>query len=450
MLILFLNAFMGASLNIALPQIAEAFALSAIEGSWVVMAFLLATAMFMLPLGKLADQHGRRKVFLWGNISFALTSLACAFTMSGAQLIVARFAQGIAGAMLMSTGMAIVTAAFAPQVRGRMLGMAVSSVYIGLTAAPVLAGFMTQVLGWRSIFIFGAAGSTLAIAAVMRGIKTEWKEEREHQFDWMGSLLYILAVGALMLGFPRLPSLQGIVATLAGLLVLGGFILYENQAAYPVLNTRLFRHNRTFAFSNLAALINYAATFAITFILSLYLQYARGLSPADAGLLLITQPAVMALTATYAGKLSDRIDPRILASAGMLIIVAGLIALSFITPDTSNASLVISLLVVGLGFGAFSSPNTNSVMSSVEKKHLGIASATISTMRVMGQILSMAIAAMVFHIFLGNEKISQQNIPALMQSAKVIFVIFAILCFIGVFASLARNKRPTSPSPKEP
>lgn len=438
---MFLNAFMGAALNIALPDIAKDFSLSAVGSSWVVMSFLLATAMFMVPFGKVADMFGRKRVFLGGCIIFALSSLGCALSANGGMLIISRFIQGIGGAMIMSTGMAIITVVFPPQMRGRMLGLSVSAVYLGLTAAPVLGGILTQSLGWKSIFLISVISGILIVSAIFFGIKSEWKEGHREKLDYAGSLLFMASVFSLMYGFPKLPTNPGIIFTVIGLAGMAAFAVYEARIASPILNTLLFKYNKTFAFSNLAALINYAATFAITFVLSLYLQYVKGMSPRDAGWILITQPVVMALTASIAGRLSDRIDPRFLASLGMGIIVVGLILLTFIDADTSNQWLIGSLIVVGLGFGAFSSPNTNSVMSAVEKKYLGVASATISTMRVMGQILSMAIAAMIIHVFLGNNKMSAEYIPEFLKSAKIILIIFAVLCFFGIFASLARGKK---------
>jgi len=150
---------------------------------------------------------------------------------------------------------------------------------------------------------------------------------------------------------------------------------------------------------------------------------------------------MMALVASVSGRLSDSIDSRILSSSGMAIIVAGLIFLVFLTPETSHSYLVVTLLLLGFGFGMFSSPNTNAIMSSVEKKFLGTASATLGTMRLTGQMFSMAIAAMAVHVFIGDTVITHDNIPGFMQSVKVIFIVFAALCLLGVFASLARGKK---------
>jgi len=439
----FLSAFMSASVNIALPHIAKDFSMSAVESSWVVMSFLLATGMFLVPFGKMGDIYGRMRIFVLGNIIFTLSSLFCALSTNELMLIASRFSQGIGGAMIMSTGMAIITSAFPPQARGKMLGIAVSAVYLGLTAAPVLGGILTQTFGWRSIFMISVGLGIIIILTISLTIKAEWREANQEKFDTTGSVIYMIAVFLLMTGFSMLPKLPGILMAITGIAGIIAFVLYEIKVENPVLNIHLFRKNRVFAFSNFAALINYAATFAITFILSLFLQYVKGLQPSDAGLLLITQPAVMAATASFAGKLSDKVDPRLLSSVGMGIITIGLVFLCFLDAGTSNLFLITSLVIVGLGFGTFSSPNTNSVMGSVEKRYLGVAAATISTMRVLGQIFSMAVATMVYYMFLGNAKISNTNLIEFSQGSSVIFIIFAILCFFGIFISLARGGKKT-------
>ncbi len=441
MITLFFNAFMGAAINIAIPKIALDFSMNAVESSWVAMSFLLSSAMFLLPFGKIGDMYGRKKIFLTGNIIFTIASLLCAFSIDTYMLISLRFVQGIGGAMIMSTGMAIVTSVFPPQKRGKMLGLVVSSVYLGLTAAPVIGELLTQHLGWHSLFIVSVIAGCIVILGIVTKIKGEWAEAQNEKLDYTGSAIYMISIFLLMYGFSALPDIFGIIMTVSGLAGLIIFIFFEKTANFPVLNIQLFAKNKVFAFSNIAALINYSATFAITFMLSLYLQYAKNLQPKDAGIILITQPAIMAITTTIAGRLSDKFNSGVLASIGMGVIVIGLILLCTLTPQTSITYIIVSLVVVGLGFGTFSSPNTNSVMSSVEKRFLGVASATMSTMRLLGQILSMAIAAMVIHIYLGKEKLSKENVDLFMHSSKVIFVVFAVLCFFGVFASLARGKK---------
>ena len=436
----FINPFLGASINIALPSISEEFSMGAVGMSWVAMAFLLSSAVFLVPLGKLADIKGRKQVFFFGNIILTATSILCALSSSGAMLITLRGIQGIGSAMVFGTGIAIITSVYPPRERGKAIGITVTAVYVGLSLAPFLGGILTQYLGWRSIFYATVPFGLLVIWITWRYIKEEWADAKGETFDLRGSILYVLSMSAFMYGFSRLPEIPAIVLVSVGLIGMMGFIILEMRLKFPVFNMMLFRSNRLFALSNLAALINYATTFAITFLLSLYLQYILGMSPRDAGMILITQPVLMAIVASISGKLSDTHDPRILASMGMGIIVGGLIMLTFLTETSSITYLVVILAVVGVGFGMFSSPNTNAIMGSVHKKYLGLASATVGTMRLTGQMMSMGIATLILQLFVGNNPISAQFSEEFMSSMRTTFIIFVILCVVGVFASLARGK----------
>lgn len=232
----------------------------------------------------------------------------------------------------------------------------------------------------------------------------------------------------------------GIALIFAGIVAGIIFVLYERRIAFPVLDMKLFTGNRIFAFSNLAALINYSATYAVTFLLSLDLQYTQGFTPEHAGLILIAQPAVQAIVSPIAGKLSDRIEPSIVASAGMALTAAGLILLVFLTETTSLGYLVICLILLGAGFGLFSSPNTNAIMSSVEKRYYGVASGMVGTMRLLGQMLSMGIAMLLFAVIIGPVEITPSYFPQFMTSLHVGFILFAVFCIAGIFFSLIRGK----------
>ena len=237
----------------------------------------------------------------------------------------------------------------------------------------------------------------------------------------------------------QLPDLAGAVLIALGVVGFVGFGAWELNAKNPVLNLALFRGNRTFTFSNLAALIHYAAVFAVSFLLSLYLQYIKGLSPQQAGLILIFQPAVQFLFSPAAGRLSDRVEPRILASAGMVLTAVGLLLLVLLSPATPLWAIVAILTLMGFGYALFSSPNMNAIMGSVERRFYGVASGMLATMRLIGQVLSMGIATLLFALFLGRVEITPDLYPLFATSTKVAFAVFAILCIIGVLASLARG-----------
>ena len=436
----FLTPFMGSSINIALPSIGRDFAMNAVLLSWVATAYLLAAAVFLVPFGRIADIYGRKKVFACGAAVYTIMSLLCGFSTSGAMLIACRALQGIGSAMMFGTAVAIVTSVFPPEERGRALGINVAAVYVGLSLGPFAGGFLTQHLGWESVFLANVPLGILMVAVVLWKLKGEWAEARGERFDIVGAAFYGLALVAVMYGFSLLPAILGAVLVGAGLLAIAVFAWWESRTASPVLNMGLFRHNAVFAFSNLAALINYSATFAVTFLLSLYLQYVKGYSPQSAGFILVAQPVVMAVFSPLAGRLSDRIEPRIVASAGMALTTLGLALLAALSTSISLGLLVAVLALLGLGFALFSSPNTNAVMSSVEKRFYGVAAGTLGTMRLVGQMLSMGIAMLLFAVIIGRVEITPEYYPLFMTSVRVAFIVFTVLCFAGVFASLARGR----------
>ncbi|ADB57732.1 MFS transporter [Archaeoglobus profundus] len=432
----FLTPFTLSSVNVALPTIGNEFKVDAITLNWIATAFLLSSAMFLVPFGRLADIKGRKRIFVIGVSIFTAGSLLSALSTSAEMLIAFRVLQGIGGAMVFSTGVAILTSVFSPQERGKVLGINVASVYTGLSLGPFFGGILTQNFGWRSVFIVNVPlGIIIALLTTLK-LKAEWADARGERFDLVGSIIYSLMLVLIMLGV----SESEITLIVAGLALLVAFILWESRVEYPVLEIRLFRRNVTFALSNLAALLNYAATFAVTYLLSLYLQYIKALTPQQAGFILIAQPVVQALLSPFAGWLSDRIEPRVVASAGMAVTALGLLIFSTIDENTEISMIVANLMIMGFGFALFSSPNTNAIMSSVERRFYGIASATLATMRVVGQMLSMAIVMLVFAIYIGKVSITPKVYPLLIDSIRTSFAIFSILCFFGIFASLARGE----------
>jgi len=434
----FLSAFMGSSLNIALPTIGAEFRMNAVLLSWVPTAFTLAAAMLLVPLGRLADIHGRKRFFILGLLVSAVSYILAMVVQSGEALLAVRVVQGSGAAMLFATSTAILTSSFAPGERGRVLGINTAAVYTGLSAGPFLGGLLTQNLGWRSIFL---VGTVLAVGAGVLAwrIPAEWAEAKGEPFDLIGSLVYGASVAAAMYGLSRLPGRDGGALMLAGAAGLVAFVIWEQRVANPVLNVELFRHNRVFTLSNLAALINYSATTAVGFLLSLYLQYIRGLPPQTAGLVLVAQPVMQAVFSPAAGRLSDRVESRIVASVGMAITATGLTTLIFLGPNTPLVHVIGSLVLLGFGFALFSSPNTNAVMSSVERRYYGVASATLGTMRLTGQMLSLGTTMLLFAIFIGRVQITPEVYPQFLAAMRTAFTLFSALCFAGIFASLARG-----------
>jgi EmrB/QacA subfamily drug resistance transporter len=437
----FLTPFMGSAVNLALPSIGKDLNANAIELGWVISSFILSSAIFLLPFGRLADIIGRKKVFSSGIFLFTISTFLIIFSQSVASLIVLRIFQGLSSAMIFGTSLAIITSVFQPGERGKAMGINITAVYLGLSLGPVIGGVLTQYFGWRSIFAFLVPFGITSLILIKRKIKTEWAEASGEKFDWRGSLLYGIALASFMYGFSKLPSAIGWICVASGLIIAIIFIFFEKTISNPVFDIRLIISNRVFAFSGIAALINYSATSAIGFFISMYLQYLKGFDARTAGLIMISQPIAMTLLSPVAGKLSDRKNPGVIASAGMGMTAAGLILLCFMRESTPVYAIILLLILMGIGFGLFSSPNSNAIMSSVEKRHLGVASGVVGTMRMVGQMLSMGIAMMLISLYIGQQTINPATYPGLISAMRTGFLIFSVLSVFGIFASLARNEK---------
>jgi EmrB/QacA subfamily drug resistance transporter len=438
----FLFPFMGSAVNIALPVLGKELSLDAVTLGWIATAYLLSSAAFLVPFGRIADIYGRKKIFTCGIAIFTLSSLFSGISSSAAMLISFRILQGIGGAMLAGTAVALLTTVFPANERGKVLGINVAATYLGLSLGPVLGGVLTQHLGWRSIFFLSALLGLVVIGIVLWKLKGEWTGAKGEKFDSVGSVIYILGLVALVYGFTLLSesSILGVCLIVGGAIGLAAFTRWEMKIKSPILDISLFRNSRAFTLSNLAALINYSATFAVAFLISLYLQYLKGFNPQSAGLILVAMPAMQAIFSPLAGRLSDRIEPRLIASAGMVLTTVGLVIFIFVNEETSLGLIIGNLILLGLGFAFFSSPNTNAVMSTAPKMAYGVASATLATMRQVGMSFSMGLAMLMFALYMGKVQITPEYYPLFQQSMKTSFIFFAILCFGGIFASLARGK----------
>ena len=436
----FLSPFGISSVNIALPSIGQEFLMDAILLSWVTTAYLLTSAMFPVPFGKIADIYGRKRIFTYGTLTFTLASVGSAISNSAAMLICFRILQGIGAAATYCVGAAILTSVFPSRELGKVFGINLAAVYIGYSVGPFLGGFLTHHLGWRSIFLVNVLLGLIIIFSIFWKLKEEWHEAKEEKFDLTGSIIYSITLLFILYGFSQMSTMRGFWLMLLGALGIFTFIKWETKVESPVLDINLFRNNRVFALSNLAALINYSATFAVTFLLSLYLQYIKELTAVNAGLILVSQPIVQAFFSPFAGRFSDRIEPGIVATIGMALTAVGLFLFIFLNEKTTLEFIVAILILLGFGFALFSSPNTNAVMSSIENRFYGVASGTLGTMRMMGMALSMGITILIFSVYIGKVRITPEYYPLFLRCTKMAFTFFTVLCVGGTFASLARGK----------
>lgn len=444
LLMVLLNGFttplMLSATNVALPAIADDLHLSAVALSWIPMAYLVASAMFVLPFGGLADRIGRKRVFLQGTVAVILTSILAALALNATMLIAARFLQGVASAMLYATQIAIISSVFPGHRRGQMVGLLVSSIYVGLAAGPFIGGYVIDTLGWRYGFLLQVPLALVVLLVGVFKVDREWSGNSQAPFDSVGAVTFCTSLLLICVAATRLPHLDGFVMLVTGALLGAAFVRHALRIPEPIWDVRLFFTNRLFTLSCLASLIMYSATYANVVLLSLFLQYLKGLSATQTGMILMLQPLTMAILSPLAGRLSDRIEPRLLATSGIAMTVVGLVILASLDSASSIRSVVASLLISGAGFALFSSPNINSIMGSVEPRQMGSASGAVGTVRSLGQLISMVLVSLLLNLFLGSNVISVENYPMLERTVSVAFGFAAGLCLVGMALSLGRGR----------
>jgi len=434
----FLNPFTGTAINLALPVIGTEFSADATTLAWVSSAYLLSSVIFLLPAGKLGDSRGKVTVFMAGIVVYTAGAILTIFTPTIGTLLAFRFLQGIGGAMLYANSVALITHLYPAGERGYAIGLNITAVYAALSLGPFLGGILTQFFGWRSIFVVTALIAAPVLFSADK-FPAFLNDRHREDFDIPGLVLSSALILCLFLGLAKATTPTGLALLAAALLLGVAFYRVERRHPSPLLPVSLLASNRVFASSNLAALINYSATYAVGFLLSLYLQYIRGYEPAAAGTLLLVQPVIQIFVAPVAGRLADRIRPGLIAAGGLALSAACLFGLAALSETTPVAAIIVILAVLGVGVGLFSSPNTTAVMGSVGKRYYGSASAMVAMMRSLGMMMSMGLVLVVFAVIMGSTVVTPAIFPEFLASMNLIFLVFAVLSVFGIFLSLKKN-----------
>ncbi len=431
----FFTVFAVNAVMVVVPSIAGEFHMSNIVQNWVIIIFLLVVAVLSVPAGQISGKYGLKKVTILSVILFIIISIVNVLVTSSEQFLLCRVVLGISLSFINVTSMAMIVSAFAPEERGKALGINITGVYVGLSLSPVLGGILNYQLGWRSVVLFGVPFLFVILALLLTKIDEEWITFEDVALDYKGSLFYGVGMVLFMYGFTILNEPLGVILTVVGIIVLLMFAFVELRVDNPVFDIRFFK-NRKFLSANFASLCAYLATFAVTTILNYHLQYIKGFDSQLSGIILLVAPICQVIIAPIAGRLSDRYVPQILAAIGMGLGTVSLVLFSFLDFATSLEFLVISMILYGIGFGLFSPPNTNVIMGSVPPKDTSVASAAVATMRTVGQAMSMGILTLVFAFIMGNVAITPEVHPLLVQSSQITCLICVALCVASVFASL--------------
>jgi EmrB/QacA subfamily drug resistance transporter len=438
----FMAPFMLTAVGVALPSLGRELGASAMQLGLVEQLYVVSLAMGMLTFGRFGDIIGQRRVLLPGLALFTALTCSLGFTESVEMIMIQRFFQGIGACMVLSGSLALVAAAYPPKVRGRKIGIVSACTYSGLSLGPVLGGYVTGHFGWRYVFLMSVPIGIAATGLCLFGMRAAKGNASGERMDWRGGLYYAASVALVMLGAAHAKEMPlGPAMIAGGLIGLAFFVRLQTHTPCPLLDVTLLTRNRFFALSCLAALGNYAATFGITFLMSLYLQYAKGLPPRMAGFVLLFQPVSQVVASLISGRLTDRFSPTKLATVGMLFSSVGLLAAAVtIASDTPIWLLGCELTLIGMGFGIFITPNSTAIMGSVQRRQFGLASGMIATMRTLGMAVSMTSVTLVFSLFMGDATIDADTLPAFLTSMRVGLAAFAVFSCLGVILSFWRGK----------
>jgi EmrB/QacA subfamily drug resistance transporter len=437
----FMAAMGGSAVYTVLPVVTRAFGVDVAAVEWVLTVYLLVVSTMLLSFGRLGDLRGHRRVYVAGFVILLVASALCGLAPTPRTLIAARAAQAVGAAMVFANGPAILTRSFPASQRGRALGMQAAMTYLGLTAGPSLGGWLAALWSWRAVFFLNLPVGLVAIALSLRFLPHDMPPDRREPFDLPGAALFTLGLGALLIALNRghvwgWRSAGTLTTLVTAVVLLAAFVLVERCVSAPMLDLALFRH-RAFAAAAASAVLNYICVNSVVFLLPFYLMVGRGLGPARAGLVLTTQPIIMAVVAPVSGTLSDRIGSRALATTGMTILAAGLLFLSRLGPASPLLLVVVGLIVTGLGTGIFGTPNNNTLMGAAPRHRQGIAGGVLACARNTGMVLGVALAAAVFTTVLANAPVDG-TAPPIFQAIDRALLVATAMALAGIVTSAVR------------
>jgi len=451
----FMSTIDGSIVNIALKTLQDDFGVGLHTVEWVVLAYLLALVCLLPISGRLGDMIGKRSVYTAGFVIFTLGSALCGLAWSIEALIGFRVLQAIGAAMIQGVGSALLVEAFPTSERGQALGYVGTSVAAGILAGPVLGGVLLQI-GWQSIFFVNIPIGIVAVVLVSRVIPDDRRRVAQ-RFDVPGALLLGGALLSLLVALTEgqiwglgAPPTVGLI--IAGLALLGLFIGWELRVTDPMINLSLFR-NPVFSLSLTASFMSFLAGAFNFLLLPFYMQNVLGFDPQRTGLTLIASPIVLSLVAPLSGRLSDRLGSRWLGIIGLAIIATALFSFSTLTTESQQIDVVLRMILIGLGFGIFQSPNNSMVMGSVPRHALGVAGGLLAVMRTLGQTVGIAVAGALWAAQVAAaagrvyEPITAAPAEALVAGMHTALLVAATLAALAIIPTLVRGAITTAPAP---
>lgn len=430
----FCSSFMGSSLNIAMPFMAQDYGCSPENITWMLSSFTATTAAFLLSASALADRFGYLKIFLIGTSTSAILTFAVGFTGSLLAGFVVRLIQGVTISLIFCTAMALISQRIPKEQRPFAIAYSTASVYAGLAFSPILAGLIVDTLGWQPIFFI--TGCLLTTSFLLA--RTEKNDKPLKSTMPGGRMFSSFGLGVLILlslSYYTTDS-RSLYLLILGLIGLAAYLWYEAKNADPLFPVHYIFQNKIFFYALLATLFHYLASFIYTLLLAMHLQLILGYSASHTGFLLFCQPVLMVICSSLSGKLTHLVGPQYITISGMTLCAISTFMLLLLEPNSSLVLIMTSQVLMGIGFGLFSAPNTMIVMNSVEPQRYAMASAVQSISRTVGQATSMALLTASMHYFVQAEPGTTLYVRELSHSLHVSFVCSSVAFGLGLFFCL--------------
>lgn len=441
MLAQFSAPFMVSGVGVTLPALGRDLQVSGVSLGLIETIYLGAASAFLLPVGHIADSYDKNLIFKSGLFIYAFSTLLIGFLHTVPSIVMLRFVQGVAAALVMATNVAILTSVVPKKKLGRAMGLNVGAVYVGLSAGPFVAGWITTHFGWRWVFYLTFIPMICSFMLIHFNLKVSWKKPSV-SFDWIGTIMIVTSIFLLIFGSATLgESFVGYLLCFLGFTGIAVFFIVESKVKRPMLKLGEIKANHTFSIALLLQLLMYAGAFGLTFLFSLYLQTVKGMTPLEAGRILIVSPVVMAVFAPIFGRLADQFSARKIATLGLGISLISILLAVAIRGDSSIFYIVCVLMLQGLGFAIFSSPNMAIIMNSVQPRQYGLASALSAKLRSLGMVISLMIVTVFISVFIGRHMLDTRSTEFLLVM-RYSFIVFAISAFLGTLLSLKTHNAP--------
>ncbi|HUG77094.1 MAG TPA: MFS transporter [Burkholderiales bacterium] len=436
----FAPPFMISGVAVALPAMGADLAAGATALSLVETLFLAASVAMLLPAGRLGDAADKATLYKLGMAAFALCSIAIGLAASVGAILALRFVQGLLSAAAQATGPAIIADVVPPERRGRAFGLAIGSVYAGLTLGPIVAGVLVDLWGWRAVFLAGGAAVLLLLAPIHFMLRARWRRPAPRAVHLPSAALALVAMLCLVGGAATLrEGAAGYGAMAAGLALLAVFVYSQRRVAQPLLDVGVLVRNHVLRNALLVQWLLYCNAFGAVFLLSLHMQSVLGHAANTAGQVIAVGTLLMAAIAPLAGRLADRRRPGLIAAAGAAVVLVAALMATRLDAGSSLLFVALVLAVQGVGFALFSTPNMTMVMNAVPPERTGIASALSAASRSLGMVSGMLVVGALVSVNLGHDPVGADpaRFVATMQTS---FWILAAVSAVALALSLLRGR----------